>query len=393
MRLDQVPHDGEAESAAAGLAVAGLLGPPEPVEDVRQVTGGDAGAGVRDGDHHLVHSGRHVDRHAAAGRRVPDCVGHQVGDDLAQAHRIGLEPRFAVGRHGERDAGRGGPVGVRGGDVAGQLGRVDRLRVQPQPAGVGRGEVLQVLDDVLQQHGFLEQRRRERPVERQVAVLGGFQPAADDVERVAQLVGDVADHRLALLLDAFAPGGEVVEGGREVADLVAGLHRRRPVLLRRFGQRAQWPGQPACDEHRDRGRQHQHTPGHREDPRQVLLGQRERRQLRPARAEGEEQRGRRDERRELLAAGRVEAALVRLRVGAGEHFEVEVQFHRVRALVLQAAVHGFVEAVERGLLGRGRRRQLVDPALGREVADAERVGPGELRPPARRLPHLAVDAQ
>jgi hypothetical protein len=133
---------------------------------------------------------------------------------------------------------------VRRDDLGEQRRRVDRLRVQPQRAGVGEGEVLQVVDDVLQVDGLFEQRVDQFVVEPADAVLGRFQPAADVAQRRAQLVRDVADHRLAGLLEPLAAGGHGVERGPEPGDLVAAahLHLRAGLAglhpLRRAGARS-----------------------------------------------------------------------------------------------------------------------------------------------------------
>ncbi len=84
------------------------------------------------------------------------------------------------------------------------------------------------------------------------AVAHDLQPAADVGERAAQLVGDVADHGLALGLQALAALGQVVERLGEDAGLVPGGHRHPHVQFGRLlcgrGQRAQGPYEPDGDD-------------------------------------------------------------------------------------------------------------------------------------------------
>ncbi|GAB3847696.1 hypothetical protein GCM10027610_068060 [Dactylosporangium cerinum] len=58
MVADDLPGDGEPEAAAAGGAVAGRVGAPEPLEHERQVGGGDPAAGVVDLDDDPVRVGK-----------------------------------------------------------------------------------------------------------------------------------------------------------------------------------------------------------------------------------------------------------------------------------------------------------------------------------------------
>ncbi len=96
------------------------------------------------------------------------------------------------------------------------------------------------------------QRFQQRRVGVDDTVPDDLQPATDVGERAAQLVRDVADHGLALGLQASAALGEVVEGLGEDAGLVAGGHRHAHVQLGRLlcgeGERAQRPYQPDGDE-------------------------------------------------------------------------------------------------------------------------------------------------
>src|SRR6266545_4596608 len=100
--------DGQSDAAAACGAAAGRVGAVEAVEHLRQVLGGDAVAGVGDGD-------------GAAGRGVAQGVGEQVVEDFADPVGVGggvgrcragpvLEVDCLVGEGGRCGADRVGVV-------------------------------------------------------------------------------------------------------------------------------------------------------------------------------------------------------------------------------------------------------------------------------------------
>ncbi len=130
--------------------------------------------------------------------------------------------------------------------------------VQAQGARVGRAQVLEVVDDVLELHRLLQERGDERRVRFGQSVLGRLQPAPDVAQRRPQLMGDVADHHLALLLQPGPVRGHVVEGRRQPSDLVVRDdrhgHRRRvqavPHALGGAGERVQRAYEPGSGEHR-----------------------------------------------------------------------------------------------------------------------------------------------
>ena len=64
MALGDLRRDRQAEPSAAGIARPHLVGPPEPLEDVRQVGGGDPGAGVGHRDRHDIGITAAADRDA-----------------------------------------------------------------------------------------------------------------------------------------------------------------------------------------------------------------------------------------------------------------------------------------------------------------------------------------
>ena len=88
MGFDDPFRDGEAEAGAAGVAGAGLVGAVEAFEDVGEVVGSDAEAGVFDGEEGAVVGGRESDGDAAAGPVVADGVGDEVGEEFAEAVEV-----------------------------------------------------------------------------------------------------------------------------------------------------------------------------------------------------------------------------------------------------------------------------------------------------------------
>ena len=98
---------------------------------------------------------------------------------------------------------------------------VELAGLQAELAGLGEGELLEVVHEVLQRQRLLVDRVDDRRGRREQAVLQRLEVAADVGERRAQLVGHVVDHPPAQLLDALEAVGHGVEGAPELADLVA----------------------------------------------------------------------------------------------------------------------------------------------------------------------------
>lgn len=118
---------------------------------------------------------------------------------------------------------------------------------------VGRGEIAQVVDDVLQEQCLVVQGGDDLRVRGEQPVAGDLQPAADVGQRGPQLVGDVADHGLALGFQLFAARGEVVEGGGQIAGLVLGGDGDAGVLVRRLLGRGRQGSQGTDETGRDHG--------------------------------------------------------------------------------------------------------------------------------------------
>ena len=90
MKLDDVPHDRQADPEPAVLSRAGRIGLAKAVEDVRQELGADPRAVV---DHHQPRIARRAigaDVDVPAGLRELHRVGKQVPHDLLQAIRVAV---------------------------------------------------------------------------------------------------------------------------------------------------------------------------------------------------------------------------------------------------------------------------------------------------------------
>src|SRR5260370_20334558 len=118
VRLDEVLHDGKAQSRAALLPRAARVNAIEPLENARQMVGGDAAAGVGDTDEDTatIFPGEGAlgnDANAALRLGVAQRVIKQVREDLPQRVRIDgrgrggifhrrLEADLAVGGTGRK---------------------------------------------------------------------------------------------------------------------------------------------------------------------------------------------------------------------------------------------------------------------------------------------------
>ena len=88
--LDQLADDGQADPGSAVGAVARLLDPVEPLEDVAQVGGRDAFTGIGDRHRDLTCCPVHGDRRQPAGRRVADRVLQEVAQHLGEVVGPGM---------------------------------------------------------------------------------------------------------------------------------------------------------------------------------------------------------------------------------------------------------------------------------------------------------------
>src|SRR6185503_12441116 len=196
MHFDQVAADGQSETRAARLARGGAVDLAELFEDLVQVAGRDADAGVFDGDANgrLVPQGRDGDP-ACVGEL--DCVVDDVDHHLPQANAVGVKieslVRAGVDRNGQLP-GRG----QRRSQVdhfAHHFHQVEDLRVEGHLAGFDLGHVEDVADQVEQVLAvLLDDTQIVLHLAGQVAV-DPFQhdlgKAEDRVQRCAQLVAHV----------------------------------------------------------------------------------------------------------------------------------------------------------------------------------------------------------
>src|SRR5205809_6776 len=103
VRLDDVAHDGEAETGRAD--VAALAGLDEAVEDAFLLIGRDPAAGVADRDDDGPVRRRGLDAHRAAGGRVAERVREQVGERPGELRGIARDREAPGGDGGfQRDA-------------------------------------------------------------------------------------------------------------------------------------------------------------------------------------------------------------------------------------------------------------------------------------------------
>ena len=145
MQLDELAGEGEPEACALGpFAGGGLL---ELLEDRLEVPGGDAGAGVGDGDLDLSVVEAGGDVHPALARRELDRVGEEVEDDLADTTLVGRDADLrGLGGKRERDPASASAFGVHR-DSAPQQVREGHLReVELHAAGLDLREVEDVVD-------------------------------------------------------------------------------------------------------------------------------------------------------------------------------------------------------------------------------------------------------
>ena len=211
---------------------AGRVGPGEPLEEVGQQVGGDAGAVVchRDDDpgrgrQHPLRDGPgsaaglavrqgvtdpHGDRGAVRG--VPPGVRQQVAEHLPQPVLVAEDKLRVVGQLEHPPMAAPGHLGVTRG-VDGQPGHVDRLAAQRQ-AGVEPGEQQQVIDEDAHPGGL-----RKHPAEGVRHGLGGVAGVQHGQLRVA------ADGRQGSTQLVAGVGREAAEPGlARGAALQRGLH-------------------------------------------------------------------------------------------------------------------------------------------------------------------------
>ncbi len=224
VRSDHRVHDREAEPGGRGVGRvrAGCVRAGEPLKQVGQQVGRDAGPVVGDGQHHprsgrdgpVLHGlaagrgfawrelGADPDGDRGAFRGMPPGVAEQVAEHLVQPVLVAADQHRVVGQFEHPAVVGSGHAGVAR-RLDGHPRHVHRVPAQ-RPAGVKPGEQQQVVDQNahpggLRKHAGQRARHRLRRVarvpQRQLGV------AADGGERRAQLVagvgGEPAQPRLA----------------------------------------------------------------------------------------------------------------------------------------------------------------------------------------------------
>ncbi|GAA3442466.1 hypothetical protein GCM10018955_19040 [Planomonospora venezuelensis] len=195
MGLDDRTGDRQAEPGALDPGLQGGGGAEEPVEQLRVLLGGDADARVGDGDHGAAAFALRGEGDGAAGRGVPDRVGQQVVEHLAEPYGVGVhrDPPGQVGVESELLGVGGGPVVVDG--LLRQLGQGERPGVEADVTGVEPRQVQQVVDEALQVRALAvdDVGEHELLVVEAGAVLEHLDVAADGSDGGAEFVADHGD--------------------------------------------------------------------------------------------------------------------------------------------------------------------------------------------------------
>ena len=92
LQLDQPPDQREPDAQPALRPVEAALALDEQIEDVREQVRRDAHARVLHLEECVGPSAPDGHANAAAGLRVLERVGEQVGDDLLEPHAVGVDP-------------------------------------------------------------------------------------------------------------------------------------------------------------------------------------------------------------------------------------------------------------------------------------------------------------
>ena len=229
MRVHNGFADGQAESGAAAGASAGFVSPVKALEDLRQILGGDAHAGVGDGEDGstIFRAGAEAD--FAVGLIVVDRVSEQVGEDLCQV--VGVAEGF-----GERQV----TVDLKAA-LAGE-------RTDAFDTGAGGFRQVEALAPAVFLAGF-EAREFEQRFGEPSHLLSGVQAGFDGLavfggaafarqgglrfgddhrQRRAELVGSVRGELLLLGEGGFEPGEGGIQDSNQPAQFVAWIDRANP---------------------------------------------------------------------------------------------------------------------------------------------------------------------
>ena len=218
--MRELAGDRESQAGAAGLACSRRIGAVEALEDVREVLGRNAGAGVAHLDGDVGFRGPRPNADLAAGGSMGDRVVEKDAQDLRDPFRVRpRRGRFARLEH-EAHVRLPGPRGDRAGRAPNGVVDGDLREVEPQPSGFGERQLLEILDQARKQHRLFMEGVEGGAIGGHEPVLKALDLAAEVRQRRAELVGDVGDHPAAQHLPALEGSGERIEGVRELADLV-----------------------------------------------------------------------------------------------------------------------------------------------------------------------------
>ncbi len=197
----------ESDPGAAVVAVARGVGPVEPFEDMGQVLGEDALAGIghrqRDAP---VGSHAGLDRHPATGRSMSQRVVEQVAQDLGQPVRVRPQRRQVLVRPpGQRHALVVEPILGRG-DRGGHHGvRRHRDRRDRGRAFFGLGQGTGIVGEPDQAVRLLAQHRNSLGVRSSHAVLDGLEVGLQNRNRSPDLMGKIAEQSATAGVDSLQP--------------------------------------------------------------------------------------------------------------------------------------------------------------------------------------------
>ena len=227
--LDELGDDGQADAAAGRLA--SLSGPPETVEDVRDVVGRDPDTGIVHRDPGVVVDSAHVEVDLASGGGELEGVGQQVCHHLMQAVTVAVD-RQVIRRGFEAQPGGMKLLAKAPGGVEGHLPQINGRGFEVEPGRVGGGERFKVLDDPDDTKDVVAQRRQRGARRLDEAIGHGLQGCLQHAEGGSQLVRDVGDEGPAQVVFGRQRVGHPVERDGQFAHLAGGVevaHPRRAV--------------------------------------------------------------------------------------------------------------------------------------------------------------------
>src|SRR5712691_1687414 len=227
VHFDDVLGDGEAQAGAAELAGARSVDAIEALEDARLVGGGDADAGIGDGEDDFGAAGFGADRDLAARERVLRGVVEQILQDFREAAAVAGDVGYAVeGLDGNGDFLFGGAMARSLHAGFDELRDADAANFEFQAVGVHFREHQQILGEAREAAGVLDDDFEKVPAMLRIvhgAGEQGFREALNGGKRGAEFVGNVGDEIAAHAFELAQLGDVVKHDDR--AGRFAGAHR------------------------------------------------------------------------------------------------------------------------------------------------------------------------